>query len=253
MTPLQVSGYLQSVFDVSIATSGGDYAPQRFNHKRLNMKLQKKSLLALIAVLELASDSKSQRIAADIAGKYDIFIDHLSKIMRSLVHEGMVQAICGVGGGYRFVGNINRTTLFDIIQVFEKLESELDLPHSIKIENPIVAELQSIINEIDNFTKAILSTITLATFMKNTRRQFKFGTNKLTMNHSAASSRVSATFVDLGSPQRAGNRPTEIEMDRDPRSNGAAICCVCADDTGLTTAARDIQYSVAPCPGVDPI
>lgn len=48
--------------------------------------------------------------------------------MRNLVRARLVQAVRG--GGYRFAGNINRTTLLDVIQLFETLESPLDLPES---------------------------------------------------------------------------------------------------------------------------
>lgn len=133
------------------------------------MKLNKASLFALIAVLELASDTDRQLSTTDIAEKHNISSHHLAKVMRNLVHKGIVQAMRGVGGGYRFAANINRTTLLDIIQLFETLESELDVPHWGKDSNPIIAELQSITSEIDNLTKAVLDTITLATALKNTR------------------------------------------------------------------------------------
>ena len=146
------------------------------------MKLNKASLLALIAVLELASDPERQLSTTDIAEKYDISTHHLAKVMRNLVHEGVVQAMRGVGGGYRFAGNINRTTVLDIIQLFETLESELDLPHWSKAADPIVGELQSITNEIDNLTKAILDTITLATALKNTRLRSELGSKNIPAN-----------------------------------------------------------------------
>lgn len=133
------------------------------------MKLNKASLFALISVLELASDPERQLSTADIADKYGISSHHLAKVMRNLVHQGVVQAIRGVGGGYRFAGNVNRTTLLDIIQLFETLESELDLPHWNKAAEPVVSELHSVTREIDTVTRAILDTITLATLLKNTR------------------------------------------------------------------------------------
>lgn len=135
------------------------------------MKLNKASLFALFAVLELASDPERQLSTADIADKYGISTHHLAKVMRNLVQEGLVQAMRGAGGGYRFAGNINRTTLLDIIQLFEKVESELDMPnYGSHAGNPIVAELQNISNEIDDLTKAILDTVTLATALKSTRQ-----------------------------------------------------------------------------------
>jgi Rrf2 family protein len=131
------------------------------------MKLNKGSLFALIAVLELAGDSDRQLSTTDIAEKYGISTHHLAKVMRNLVHGGLVQAVRGVGGGYRFAGNVNRTTLLDVIQMFETLESELDLPRWNEAGAPIAMELQSITNEIDDLTKAVLDTITLATALKS--------------------------------------------------------------------------------------
>jgi Rrf2 family protein len=135
------------------------------------MKLNKASLFALFAVLELASDPERQLSTSDIAVKYGISSHHLAKVMRNLVQVGIVQAMRGAGGGYRFAGNVNRTTLLDIIQLFENLESDLDMPNQWNhADNPIVTELQSISNEIDDLTKAVLATITLATALKSTRQ-----------------------------------------------------------------------------------
>ena len=102
------------------------------------MKLNKASLFALMAVLELASDTERQLSTTDIAEKHDISTHHLAKVMRHLVHEGVVQAMRGVGGGYRFAGNINRMTLLDIIQLFETLESELDVPKGCRMSVKVV-------------------------------------------------------------------------------------------------------------------
>lgn len=141
------------------------------------MKLNKASLFALFAVLELASDPERQLSTSEIADKFGISTHHLAKVMRNLVQEGLVQAMRGAGGGYRFAGNINRTTLLDVIQLFEKLESDLDMPNnSTHANDPIVAELQSIGNEIDDLTKAVLDTITLATALKNSRQRDESGT-----------------------------------------------------------------------------
>lgn len=132
------------------------------------MKLNKASLFALIAVLELASDPTQQKSTMDIADKYGISTHHLAKVMRNLVHHGLAQAVRGVGGGYTFSGNVKRTTLLDVIMLFENLESVLDIPSEcISAERPIVAELQAITNEIDNLTKVVLETITLETACKS--------------------------------------------------------------------------------------
>ena len=133
------------------------------------MKLKKSSLYALFAVLELASDPRRQLSTTDIADRYGISTHHLAKIMRTLSHAGLVQAVRGVGGGYRFSGNVGRTTLRDVISLFETLESDLDLPnHRNEADNPVVSELQRISREIDELTKAVLDTVTLKTALKST-------------------------------------------------------------------------------------
>lgn len=144
------------------------------------MKLNKASLLALFAVLELASDPERQLSTSDIADKYGISSHHLAKVMRNLVQGGVLQAMRGAGGGYRFAGNVNRTTLLDIIQLFEKLESDLDMPNNWNHSgDPIVVELQKISNEIDDLTKAVLGTITLATALKSAHNRPKTGSQIL--------------------------------------------------------------------------
>ena len=140
------------------------------------MKLQKASLFALYAVLELASDPERQLSATDIADNYNISTHHLAKVLRTLVRSGLVQAVRGAGGGYRFAGSVNRTTLLEVIDLFETLDSEIDDPN---IDNPaggpVMEELQSITNEIDDLTKAILDTITLETALSGARQRLKLG------------------------------------------------------------------------------
>jgi len=85
------------------------------------MKLQRSSRLALYAVLELASRPDEQLSAADIATKFDISLNHLAKVLRDLGRARLVEAVRGAGGGYRFCGNIRRTTLKDVVEVFEPI------------------------------------------------------------------------------------------------------------------------------------
>lgn len=134
------------------------------------MKMHKASLFALYAVLELASDPERQLSATDIAEAYGISTHHLAKILRTLVRSGLVQAVRGAGGGYRFTGVVNRTTLLDVIELFETLASELDSPNPKgQAGAAVIEELQSITNEIDDLTRAILDTITLETALNSAR------------------------------------------------------------------------------------
>jgi Rrf2 family protein len=131
------------------------------------MKLQKASRYALYAVLHLASDPDKQHSTADIAEEYEISIHHLAKIMRTLVRSGLIESVRGVGGGYRFAGNVRRTTLWDVIHEFESLESEIDTPEKLSRNAEIVINgLDSVNSEIDGLVRSTLDSITLKTLLR---------------------------------------------------------------------------------------
>ena len=131
------------------------------------MKLQKASRYALYAVLHLASDPDKQCSTADIAEKYEISIHHLAKIMRTLVRSGLIESVRGVGGGYRFAGNVRRTTLWDVIHEFESLESEINTPDKLSRNAEIVINgLDSVNSEVDGLVRSTLDSITLKTLLR---------------------------------------------------------------------------------------
>ncbi len=131
------------------------------------MKLQKASRYALYAVLHLASEPGKQFSTAEIAESYDVSIHHLAKVMRTLVRSGLIESVRGVGGGYRFSGNLRRTTLWDVIHEFESLESDIDTPDELSGNAEIVISgLDSVMNEIDGLNRATLDSITLKTSLR---------------------------------------------------------------------------------------
>ncbi len=129
------------------------------------MKLQKATEFALYAVLELAADPQRQLTALDIADKYGISAHHLAKVLRDLGRAGLVAAVRGVGGGYRFAGNAKRLTLLDVIRLFEDVGGSADAPT--RSPAPDIAEgLRFVLAEIDAQTVATLRSISLATMLK---------------------------------------------------------------------------------------
>ena len=131
------------------------------------MKLQKASRYALYAVLHLASEPGKQFSNADIAESYGISIHHLAKVLRTLVRSGLIESVRGVGGGYRFAGNLRRTTLWAVIHEFESLESEIDTPDDLTGNAAIVIRgLDSVMGEIDGLNRATLDSITLKTLLR---------------------------------------------------------------------------------------
>jgi len=134
------------------------------------MNLQMATRHALFAILELAARPECQMSAADIAQKYAISPNHLSKVLRQLGREGLVEAVRGVGGGYRFVGNAKRLTLLEVISIFEPVGLR---PPAGAEPGDATAEgraLRLVIDEIDGSTRATLSSITIDTMTKLIRR-----------------------------------------------------------------------------------
>ena len=130
------------------------------------MKLQQSTLLGLYATLELAKAGGEQLSAADIADKFDVSINHLAKVLRILVKARLLQAARGAGGGYRFSGNAKRTTLMDVIELFEPVSIEgfehRDSPHHTEVE----AGLAVVLTEISEMMQATLRSITIRTMLK---------------------------------------------------------------------------------------
>jgi Rrf2 family protein len=130
------------------------------------MKLQQSTLLGLYATLELAKADGGQLSAADIADKFDVSINHLSKVLRILVRARLLQAVRGAGGGYRFSGNPKHTTLLDVIELFEpasiELFEDLEQPHATDVE----AGLAIALVEISEMMQATLRSITIKTMLK---------------------------------------------------------------------------------------
>lgn len=134
------------------------------------MKLQKATLFALFAVLELARDPERQMSAAEIAEVYGISVNHLAKVLRELGRAGLVEAVRGVGGGYRFSGNARRTSLFDVIDLFGDIVTDASEMPGPAGETEIAKALGRVLTEVDEIAVATLKSISLATLLKSVKR-----------------------------------------------------------------------------------
>ncbi len=88
------------------------------------MRLHKATRCAVFAIAELAADPGRAISAGEIAAKYGLSLNHLAKVLTELSRSGLIEAVRGAGGGYRFVGDAHRTTLLDVIGLFEPVETE---------------------------------------------------------------------------------------------------------------------------------
>ena len=130
------------------------------------MKLQKAALFGLYAALELARDPVRQISAAEIAAAYAISANHLAKVMRELGRAGLVEAVRGAGGGYRFTGNAKRTSLYDVIILFDDVIGRDGGRAGPSDDTDVGRALARVLNEIDEITIATFKSITLATLLK---------------------------------------------------------------------------------------
>ncbi len=131
------------------------------------MKLQTATRLGVYAVLELAADPSRQLSAGEIAERFGVSANHLSKVLRTLDRAGLVEAVRGAGGGYRFRGNARRTTLLEVIELFEAAAA----PPSRGSREPAASTpggraLGRVLDEIREITRATLGSITIATLLK---------------------------------------------------------------------------------------
>jgi Rrf2 family transcriptional regulator, nitric oxide-sensitive transcriptional repressor len=129
------------------------------------MKLQTATRLALYAVLELAAQPDQQFSRMEIAKKFNVSSNHLSKVMRDLGKAGLVDATRGVGGGYWFVGNAKRTTLLDIIKIFEPFPFDSTDRTEPGQETEVGQALDIVLDEISESIHATLDTISISTML----------------------------------------------------------------------------------------
>ena len=133
------------------------------------MKLQKATQFGLFSVLELARIPERQLSATGIAKMYGISANHLAKVLRDLGRAGLVESVRGAGGGYTFCGNARRTTLMDIINIFEDIGSERSVGLEHVGDTGIGNALQLVLDEIDDIARATFGSITIETLLKTTK------------------------------------------------------------------------------------
>ena len=132
------------------------------------MKLQTATRLGLYAVLELARDPDRTLAATDLAERFGVSSHHLAKVLRTLSNAGLVRGGRGAAGGYRFIGNRRRTTLMDIVALFEPAPGQRASEPGEQTD--IGGALQRVLMEIDEIAEATLRSISLETLLGSNRR-----------------------------------------------------------------------------------
>ena len=88
------------------------------------------------------------------------------KVLHDLSRARLVGSIRGAGGGHRFIGNPRRTTLYDVVSIFEDFGNEQGQLPEPGTDTEIGQALGLVLKEIDDITEATLRSISISTFLK---------------------------------------------------------------------------------------
>ena len=113
------------------------------------LKLSRKTLLALEAVIDIAFNARPEPVQAkEITARQGVPQRYLEQVMQQLVRAGVLKGVRGPRGGYRLAKERRRISVGDVVRVAERLEDEetetID-PRSelgIRIVSPLIQSLQ---------------------------------------------------------------------------------------------------------------
>jgi Rrf2 family iron-sulfur cluster assembly transcriptional regulator len=90
---------------------------------RSMLKLNKKSLLALEAVLDIAYNARPDPVQSkDVTARLGIPHRYLEQVMQELVHRGVLKGVRGPRGGYTLARERRRITVGEVVRIVDALE-----------------------------------------------------------------------------------------------------------------------------------
>lgn len=116
------------------------------------LKLSRKTLLALEAVIDIAFNARPEPVQAkEITARQGVPQRYLEQVMQQLVRAGILKGVRGPRGGYRLAKERRKISVGDIVRVAESIEDENgeDLDPRSELGNRIVTPLvQSLQEEV---------------------------------------------------------------------------------------------------------
>src|SRR5579862_9008348 len=89
------------------------------------LKLSRKTLLALEAVIDIAFNARPEPVQArEITSRQGIPQRYLEQVMQQLVRAGVLKGVRGPRGGYRLAKERRRISVGEIVRVAESVEDE---------------------------------------------------------------------------------------------------------------------------------
>jgi Rrf2 family iron-sulfur cluster assembly transcriptional regulator len=91
------------------------------------LKLSKKMLFALEAVVDIAYNSRTEPVQSkEITRRQGIPQRYLEQVLQQMVHAGILKGVRGPRGGYRLAKERRRLTVGEIVRVVSALEGNGD-------------------------------------------------------------------------------------------------------------------------------
>ena len=91
------------------------------------LKLSKKMLFALEAVVDIAYNSRTEPVQSkEITRRQGIPQRYLEQVLQQMVHAGILKGVRGPRGGYRLAKERRRLTVGEIVRVVAALEGNGD-------------------------------------------------------------------------------------------------------------------------------
>jgi Rrf2 family protein len=113
------------------------------------LKLSRKTLLALEAVIDIAFNARPEPVQAkEITARQGVPQRYLEQVMQQLVRAGVLKGVRGPRGGYRLARERRRISIGDVVRVAEAIddgETESAAPTSelgTRIVTPLIHTLQ---------------------------------------------------------------------------------------------------------------
>ena len=93
------------------------------------MRLSRKTVLALEAVLDVAFNARPEPVQSkEITRRQGVPQRYLEQVMQHLVHEGILKGVRGPRGGYRLARERRRISVADVVRVVSAMEAAEDTP-----------------------------------------------------------------------------------------------------------------------------
>src|SRR5271156_4393034 len=91
------------------------------------LKLSRKTLLALEAVIDIAFNARREPVQAkEITARQGVPQRYLEQVMQELVRAGILKGVRGPKGGYRLAKERRNITIGDVVRVVAELENSED-------------------------------------------------------------------------------------------------------------------------------